>query len=77
MEDKKQEERYINGYNDGYLLSRFEPDLLKKINQSQIKGNAYFDGMADGSKAQARELFQENLQKSRAVQQQSHKPKLG
>ncbi len=33
MDDQKQEERYINGYNDGYLLSRYEPDLMKKLVQ--------------------------------------------
>lgn len=75
MEDNKTEERYINGYNDGYLLSRFEPDLLKKISKQPIEGNPYFDGMAAGSKAHARELFMENLQKSRAIQQ-DHKPKM-
>jgi len=75
MDDQKNEKRYVNGYNDGYILSRYEPELIKNMMQYTPKDNPYFEGMAAGKTAQERDLFMENLQKQRAGQQ-THKPKM-
>jgi len=71
MENKEQEQLYTEGYNNGYLLNRFEPELYKKLMEGQQDKNIYFEGMREGGKAQAAELFLENLQKGRDM---SEKP---
>jgi hypothetical protein len=75
MEDNEKDQRYINGFNDGYLLSRFEPQLMKKIGRQSMEGNPYFEGMTTGAKVYEQEKFLQQLGKSRENMKHNHTPK--
>lgn len=75
MEDQEKEQRYTNGFNDGYLLSRFEPQLMEKIGKQSMEGNPYFEGMTAGSRLYQQEKFLQQLEKSRENMKQNHTPK--
>lgn len=74
MENQEFEQKYIDGYNNGYLLSRFEPALYKQISSQCDKEQPYFQGMIEGHRAHEQELFLKNLEHSRQLRQQM-KPK--
>ena len=76
MDEKQKDARFTKGYNEGYLLSRFEPDLLKKITQKSKEYDPRFEGITAGRRAHERELFLEKLQKSRAMQQWIRRPRM-
>lgn len=42
-------EKYIKGFNHGYYLKKYKPELLKSILQSK-SDNDYFKGLTDASK---------------------------
>lgn len=66
MNETHEEDQYIKGYNEGYLISRFDPDTAKKILNDDAEGNPYIEGLVAGKSAHERELFKEHLQKVRA-----------
>lgn len=76
MEEKKYEELYTKGFNEGYLISRFEPELSKKIANAPDTDNPYLKGLFAGKTTHERELFLQNLEKSRAVSRDVHRPKM-
>ena len=51
---------FIRGFNDGYLLSKHEPQLLNKILLAQNRLD-YFDGLKEGKKEFEKEKFVERL----------------
>ena len=59
MED--QEKLYAKGFNNGYLLSRYEPTLLNQIVRSNNSHNEYFQGLVSGSKEHILENSQDRL----------------
>jgi len=75
MEDKELEKLYVEGYNNGYLLSRYEPQLFKKVVTNVQSKNVYHSGLEAGGLAHAREVYMENVQKSRSITEQN-KPKM-
>lgn len=75
MENKENDQLFTEGYNSGYILSKYEPQLLKKLLASSDAQNAYFSGMQSGGQAHATELFRESVQKSRTLTE-GHKPKM-
>lgn len=75
MEDKELEKLYVEGYNNGYLLSRYEPQLFKQVVTNIQSKNVYYSGLEAGGQAHAKEMFMENVQKSRTISEQ-HKPKI-
>ena len=44
------EEEYVRGYNEGYLIAKFEPELFEKFNLSgkDIKSDPYLEGISKG-----------------------------
>lgn len=70
MKEKDYEALYTQGYNQGYLLSRFEPDLYKKVIQAGNTEQPYFKGMQQGHQQCQRELFLANLKNSRKLNEQ-------
>ena len=77
MNDKEYEALYLKGFNDGYLLSRFKPDLYNKISKAGDNDQPYFNGLQQGHRQVQRELFQQNLKNSRRLNEQlKHRPKL-
>ena len=47
-------EKYIEAFNHGYLLSKYNEEMISKILSYQNKGH-YFEGLLDGAKAHERE----------------------
>jgi hypothetical protein len=47
MEEEKQ---FISGFNNGYLLAKYLPELLAKIRKSVTANNEYFQGFVSGKK---------------------------
>ena len=43
-----QERLYKDGFNNGYLLAKYEPDLLNKLLPHLQPINDYFDGIISG-----------------------------
>ena len=76
MEEKKYEQLYTKGFNEGYLISRFEPELAKKITKASDDENPYRKGLFAGKTCHERELFMQNLEKSRAVSKEVNRPKM-
>lgn len=54
MEDQEKQsgmdDRFVKGFNNGYLLSLYEPDLLAKILPSTQKDSEYMQGFHAGIK---------------------------
>ena len=75
MEDKEFEQRISDGYNNGYLLSRFEPTLYKQLTNNCDKEQPYFKGMIEGHRVHEQEIFLKGLQHSKQMQEQS-KPRM-
>jgi len=42
------EQKYIKGFNHGYLIATHEPDLAKKIVANKNDHNEYFKGFVSG-----------------------------
>jgi|GEM_PF-1971679 len=75
MDEKQYELLLSKGYSNGYLLSRFEPELYTKIVSGCDESKPYFAGMIMGQKAAEREMFLENLTNTRKINEQL-KPKM-
>lgn len=69
MDDKQREEQFVKGYNEGYLLSRYEPAVLKEVLTAKRENDPHFDGIKAGHKAHEKELFKKNLNKARDMGQ--------
>jgi len=42
------EERYIKGFNAGYLMQEKDPDLFKSLSENLTMKNEFLEGMKDG-----------------------------
>lgn len=60
----EKEKQYAKGFNDGYQLSKHEPDLLNKLMKSATATNDYIQGLQQGKKQHEREKLLEQMQKS-------------
>ena len=72
-------DEYIKGFNNGYLLRKHLPMLVKEL-EDGIKGKSpYLSGLKAGSKEYEKELDQklERMQQSRQVDQRSKEQGLG
>ena len=47
---EEQQQTYIKGFNDGYKLAKFNPELLAKIQPSLSEGVEYDRGLIEGVK---------------------------
>lgn len=47
---------YLNGFNRGYLLARFEPELAAKLTSQPNNSNAFFKGLVGGKNEYDREV---------------------
>ncbi len=46
---EKNEKLYTEGFNNGYLIAKHEPELSKKLTSGNTnEGNDYFDGLISG-----------------------------
>ncbi len=46
----EQEPTYIKGFNDGYKLAKFQPELYAKLSDSLSQDNEYERGILEGAK---------------------------
>ncbi|HEY1011008.1 MAG TPA: hypothetical protein VGE58_12895 [Daejeonella sp.] len=75
--DKEYEALYAKGFNDGYLLSKYKPDLYRQISTTGNAEHPYFNGLQQGHRQVERELFLQSLQDSRQLNEElKHKPKM-
>jgi ribosomal protein S8 len=56
----KEEKEHLDGFNDGYVLQEYKPQLLEQILRVPNK-NGYFQGLKDGKKQMEKELFKQQL----------------
>lgn len=56
-----QEQKFINGFNNGYLLAKHDPELIKKLLLSKNDNNEYYKGIAEGKKQYDIEKVRERL----------------
>ena len=54
MED--QEKLLTQGFNHGYLLSKYEPDLAAKLTANNNENSDYFKGLVSGKEEHEREI---------------------
>lgn len=50
----EEDQTYIKGFNAGYKLAQFTPDLWGKLRPSLSGGNEYEKGVIDGAEEHAR-----------------------
>jgi len=53
--------KYIEGFNNGYLLAEHKPELLKNISKSLKPANEYLEGVLDGKEQKENERVNEQL----------------
>jgi len=56
-----QEQKYIKGFNHGYLMAIHEPDLAKKIVANKNDHNDYFKGFVSGKQEHDLEKTRQRL----------------
>lgn len=56
------EEKYIQGFNSGYILAEHKPETLKTIMENLSPTNEYLEGMFDGQQQQNQEKVNEQMQ---------------
>jgi len=52
---EEQEKTYVMGFNQGYKLAKFQPELVEKLQISLSEGIEYERGLIDGIKELQRE----------------------
>lgn len=76
MDEQTEGIRYSRGFNHGYFIARYAPKLMEKINEIKSENSPYIRGIQIAAIAYEREVYMENLEKTRAAQKQDHKPKM-
>jgi hypothetical protein len=56
MDEQKQEQQYIKGFNDGYLLAKHEPALSEQLSANPNEHNEYFNGLIGGKAEYEKEV---------------------
>lgn len=67
------EEKYIKGFNNGYVLAEHKPELLKTVTQNLPPTNEYVEGIFDGKEQLENEKIQEQMQFIGNLRSQSFK----
>lgn len=62
--EEKLEELYKRGFNAGYMMQKYDPDLLAKFTTSQNPDNVYIKALAAGGRQFEKDLKREELSKS-------------
>ena len=56
MNAQEQEQQYIKGFNNGYLLSKHEPDLAAQLTANPNDHSEYFKGLVSGKQEYEKEV---------------------
>ena len=54
---------YKKGFNNGYTLSQYEPELLKQIMAVKADNNEYLQAIKEGSRQQQKEQLVEQMKR--------------
>lgn len=54
---------YKKGFNNGYVLSEHEPELLKQIMDVKADNNEYLQAIKEGSRQQQKEQLVEQMKR--------------
>jgi len=52
----EQEQLYIKGFNNGYLLAKHEPSLAAQLTANANAHNVYFEGLVNGKEEYEKEV---------------------
>jgi len=52
----EQEELFSRGFNNGYLIAKYEPELASKLNFPDDDKNTYIKGLSGGKKQYEQEM---------------------
>ena len=69
--DEQQEKQFITGFNNGYLLAKFLPELLIRLVKNLTPTNEYFQGFFSGSKEFEMENSKRQLDDLRRIRTQT------
>lgn len=47
---EEQEKQFIKGFNNGYFIAKYQPDLFEKLEKISNPDNEYFQGLLSGKK---------------------------
>jgi len=53
---EQEEELFAQGFNNGYLIAKYEPELAKKLNFPADDKNIYIEGLSGGKKQYEQEV---------------------
>lgn len=59
MEDAEEKisEKYVKGFNDGYIISKHEPELMEKLLESEIPDQEYKKALEAGERQNRKEML--------------------
>ena len=57
-----EDEKYIKGFNDGYILSKYKSPLATSISKTVEKRSDYDEGLIEGIETLEKELIDKNVQ---------------
>ena len=66
---RDQDGLYVKGFNGGYLLEQFEPELLAKVLKDLSLSNDYLTGMASGRDERQQEQSRAQLDELRMLRE--------
>jgi hypothetical protein len=65
-------EKYIKGFNDGYLLKQHKPELIEKL-LSTPSTNEYIQGLRDGERAYEQQKVKSRTQEIKDLKSRKSK----
>jgi len=69
--DNQNEKQFVTGFNHGYLLAKYLPELLVKLIKSLKPANEYFQGFFSGSKEYELEVSRNELADLKQIRDKS------
>tara|TARA_R110002020_G_scaffold304454_1_gene520195 strand:- start:424 stop:660 length:237 start_codon:yes stop_codon:yes gene_type:complete len=55
--EEKISEKYVKGFNDGYIISKHEPELMEKLLESEIPDQEYKKALEAGERQNQKEML--------------------
>lgn len=56
------EQQYIKGFNQGYIVTKYNPSLMNSISATLSPSNSYLEGMVEGKQEMEFEQMREQLE---------------
>lgn len=68
LSNMENEETYVTGYNQGYKLVKYSPELFERIKDTLSEGNEYDRGLLEGAAQAEKEKEQQRLAELQSLQ---------